>query len=148
MAAKWILFLISVILHQSYAPPPLRQPSTGPPVEVQQLQLDSGFTNTGDLYLTGGASLTHATYQNLDKNRRKVKRPLHPLDGIFPRISGLFQRGGSGDWWPNIPYVIFNRGQLGYDRTGAVQQVSRTLRNPVFYEHGDIVIHNYPAGAK
>ena len=75
MAAKWILLLISVILHQSYAPPPLRQPSSAPPVEVQ---LDSGFTNTGDLYLTGGASLTHATYQNLDINRRKVKRQLHP----------------------------------------------------------------------
>ena len=76
MAAKWILLLISVILHQSYAPPPLRQPSS-PPVEVQ---LDSGFTNTGDLYLTGGALLTHATYQNLDINRRKVNRQLHPKD--------------------------------------------------------------------
>ena len=54
---------------------------------------------------------------------------------INPRISGLFQRGGR-DWRPNIPYIIFSRGQLGFDRTGAVQQVSRPLRNPVFYENG------------
>ena len=59
----------------------------------------------------------------------------NPLDGIFRPISGLFQRGG-GDWRPNIPYVIFSRGQPGFDRTGAVQQVSRPLRNPVFYENG------------
>ena len=76
MVAKRILFLFSVILHQSHAPPP-RQPKEAPPVEVQ---LDSGFTNTGDLYLTGGPLLTHATYQNLDINRRKVKRQLHPKE--------------------------------------------------------------------
>ena len=46
------------------------------------------------------------------------------MDGIFQPISGLFQRGGD-DWRPNIPYVIFSRGQPGFDRTGAVQQVSR-----------------------
>ena len=32
--------------------------------------------------------------------------------------------------------MIFSRGQPGFDRTGAVQQVSRPLRNPVFYENG------------
>ena len=80
MGAKRILLLFSVVLHQSIAPPPSRQPLNEevvkpPPVEVQ---LDSGFTNTGELYLTGGPLLTHATYQNLDINRRKVNRQLHP----------------------------------------------------------------------
>ena len=90
MGAKRILLLFSVILHQSYAPPPLRQPSSAPPVEVQ---LDSGFTNTGDLYLTGGASLTHATYQNLDINRRKVKRQLHPKRSQRESQSSSFSVG-------------------------------------------------------
>jgi len=89
MVAKRILFLFSVILHQSYAPPP-RQPKEAPPVEVQ---LDSGFTNTGDLYLTGGASLTHATYQNLDINRRKVKRQLHPKRSQRESQSSSFSVG-------------------------------------------------------
>ena len=83
MAAKWILLLISVILHQSYAPPPR-------PVEVQ---LDSGFTNTGDLYLTGEASLTHATYQNLDINRRKDNRKLHPKRSQRESQSSSFSVG-------------------------------------------------------
>ena len=67
-----------------------------------------------------------------------------PLDGIFRRISGLFQRGG-GDWRPNIPYVISSHRQPGFDRTGAVQQVSRPLRNPVFYENGVVGIRARPA---
>ena len=80
MAAGRILLLLSVVLHQSFAPPSSRQPLNEevvkpPPFEVQ---LDSGFTNTGELYLTGGPLLTHATYQNLDINRRKVNRQLHP----------------------------------------------------------------------
>ena len=95
MGAKRILLLFSVVLHQSIAPPPSRQPLNEevvkpPPVEVQ---LDSGFTNTGELYLTGGPLLTHATYQNLDINRRKVNRQLHPKKSERDAKSRSFSSG-------------------------------------------------------
>ena len=68
-----------------------------------------------------------AKHDKLEPQEHHVKKrsPFFPgMDGIFQPISGLFQRGGD-DWRPNIPYVIFSRGQPGFDRTGAVQQVSR-----------------------
>ena len=89
-----------------------------------------------------------AKHDKLEPQEHHVKKrsPFFPgMDGIFQPISGLFQRGGD-DWRPNIPYVIFSRGQPGFDRTGAVQQVSRPLRNPVFYENGVGGVRARPVG--
>ena len=88
-----------------------------------------------------------AKHDKLEQEHHVKKRsPFFPgMDGIFQPISGLFQRGGD-DWRPNIPYVIFSRGQPGFDRTGAVQQVSRPLRNPVFYENGVGGVRARPVG--
>ena len=41
------------------------------PIKVE-MDWGSGFTDTGELYLTGGPALTHAMYQNMDINRRQT----------------------------------------------------------------------------
>ena len=54
------------------------------------------------------------------------------LREIWDGVHDIFEPTGD-DWRPNIPYVILRRGQPEFDRSGAVERLTRPIMSPIFY---------------
>ena len=55
------------------------------------------------------------------------------LREIWDGVHDIFEPTGD-DWRPNIPYVILRRGQPEFDRSGAVERLTRPIMSPIFYD--------------